>query len=283
MSEGRPLLVVGSGWLGRAIAAALPTATHVAQRQFDPGIVPVGAGIVVASGWSSLPAEGADDRVRSELDDVERLLDVARRRGARAVVVGSSDVCGLAEVIDGRTPVDPITAYGELKVRREQLVVDAAASGVDAVSVRLAPTHGPGKAQTARMLSLARRRLVPLPHGGRHSVGFVALADAVGALCSLLTAESEPVVAVGGGRTILRELLAALARSSGVGPPRCVTVPLPDRLSRSLARSRVAQLAWIGRFSLHRVVEMDAPITPMSTTEAARYLVGADGVTPTSS
>lgn len=270
MSGLPPTVVVGSGWLGRAIARASPGCIHTAQRDFDRSLVPAGAAMIVASGWSSLPHGEHDARVAAELRDVATLLEVARERDARIVVIGSSDVCGLAEAVSGSTPVDPVTRYGELKARRESLVVEAAHDGVDAVSVRLAPTHGPGKAQTARMVALASKPVIPLPRGGRYSVGFVTLADAVDAFVSLTTERSAEIVSVGAGPTDLRELLAAVASNE----PRFVPVPLPASIARRLAMSRSGRLAWIGRFSMPRSVAMEAPVTPSRLSVAADYVAG---------
>ena len=266
-----PTVVVGDGWLGRAIDRAVPGSIHMSQRRFEPSSVPAGAAIIVASGWSSLPRAERDERVASELSDVARLLDVARERDSRIVVVGSSDVCGLAELVDGSTPVNPVTAYGELKARREELVVEAARDGVDAVAVRLAPTHGPGKAQTVRMVSIASQPIIPLARGGRYSVGFVTLADAVSAFLSLGTERSADVVSVGAGPTELRSLLAAIAAHRD-RQPRYVPVPLPTSVARRMATSLNDRLAWIGRFSMPRSVAMEAQIEPMGLPATAAYI-----------
>jgi nucleoside-diphosphate-sugar epimerase len=276
MSDDRPIVVVGSGWLGSAVAAAVAGSTHMAQRSFDAARVPRGAAVVVASGWSSLAADDPEDKVRSELDDVARLLDTARGRDARIVVIGSSDVCGLAEVVSGSTAPSPVSRYGELKTRREALVVEAARDGVDAVAVRLAPAHGPGKAQTARMVSLATKPIVPLPRGGRYSVGFVTLADAVEAFVSLTTERSAEVVSVGGGVTELASLLRAIASNAG-RTARIVPLPMPVPVARRLAGSKHARLAWAGRFASPRCVEMEANVVPMSTATAGRYILESTG------
>lgn len=271
MSGGRPLVVVGGGWLGRAVAAANPGCTHMSQREFDAGSVPRESALIVASGWSSLAADDPAAKVQSELDDVARLLDRAREHDARIVVVGSSDVCGLAEEVTGTTAPNPVTRYGELKTARESLVAEAARDGVDAVAVRLAPTHGPGKAQTQRMVSLASKPLVPLPRGGRYSVGFVTLADAVDAFVSLTIEHSPDIVSVGGGPTELRRLLSELAAIGG-RPARFAPVPIPVAVARRLATSSNGRLAWVGRFSMPRAVAMETTVEPSGLPEAAAYL-----------
>ncbi len=272
MMPDRPLVVVGSGWLGSALAGRRTDAIHVAQRDFRSRLVPAEAAIIVASGASRLPNEAPASAVSSELADVTRVLETARKRDARVVVVGSSDVCGNAAVVDRLTPVDPVSAYGELKARREALVVSAAKSGLDATAIRLGPTHGPGKRQTARMLSLAKQRFVPLPRGGRYSVGFVTLPDAVEAILKATDADCGAIGAVGAGPTELRQLLVLLGGSASRGrvyPAAPIAVEMAQRLSRS----SLGAAAWLGRFSLPRSVEMDIPVAPKTIHAACEYLL----------
>jgi nucleoside-diphosphate-sugar epimerase len=269
-----PVLVIGSGWLGRALASQNPEWFNIAQRSLSPLRVPRGATMIVASGWSSLPADDRDARVRAELRDVNDNLDLARQRDARIVVVGSSDVCGLAAVVDGETPANPVTAYGNLKAEREILVREACGSGLDAVAVRLAPTHGPGKAQTQRLVSVVERRFVPLPRGGRHSIGFVTLADAVDALSAIAKGNQTGVLSVGGGPTPLRALVAAIASARGKSP-WMLWMPAPETVARRLASSQHPGLAWLGRFSLPRVIKMEAGVPTMGVEAAGGYLAAS--------
>jgi nucleoside-diphosphate-sugar epimerase len=269
-------LVVGNGWLGRAIAASM-NAELVAQRDFTDSSVGEARTIVVASGVSSLEHDEFQVAVQRELSDVARTLDSAGTRQCRVVVLGSSDVCGLASDVTGATPANPVTAYGELKALREDLVVRAIADGANAAVARLAPVHGPGKAQTRRMLAVSRRAVVPLVGGGRHSVGFVTLSDAIGAIAALASDGTTGIRAIGAGRTEMRMLFRSLAAASGT-KMHVLPVPVPRRVLAACSRSSNQKVAWFGRLGLDRTVHMETLHLPMTTAEAGRYLVAtSDG------
>jgi len=264
------IAVVGAGWIGTHLASTFEVAS-VPQREASDFAPPVGGALVIAGGRSAV-SSGVDiaGLIADECESLRALLTRAHDATCRVVVLGSSDVCGVAARVTGATPVDPITDYARLKAAREQVVVEAIERGVDAVVARVAPVHGPGKAQTARLVDAARRALVPVPGGARHSVGFITLDDLTRAVESLLSSDRRGVMSLGAGSTPIGDLLVALGREQGV-EPRLLGVPIP--FARSMARSRFGPAAWLGRFALPREVEMEASIEPMSVTEAARYLV----------
>jgi nucleoside-diphosphate-sugar epimerase len=177
--------VVGAWWIGRNFASSVGVEA-TPQRQAADLVVRAGGGVlIIAGGRSSVGA--SDDLsmlIEEECSALRSILEHAGQVGCRVVVLGSSDVCGSAEVITGGTPVSPLTPYGRLKVAREQAVVDAIEAGVDAAIARIAPVHGPGKVQTARLVRLSRRRLIAVPRGTSHSVGFVTLDDFTRAILS---------------------------------------------------------------------------------------------------
>jgi len=242
-------------------------------------VVPIesGATVFVASGRARFsPQEGLALPMRSELDHLRRVLDSCDEAEVRRVVVlGSSDVAGLAETVDGRSVQAPRARYAEVKAALEDECVLRAEAGMPITSVRLAPVHGAGKSRTMDLVRLVRRRIVPLPSGGRHSIGFVLLDDAIRALTWLGQNAAPAVVAVGGGPTPLRDLLDQLAIAQGV-QPRFVPVPIPKRGLRTVATLPMpSSLHWLVRLSLPKAVQMEVPIPISPLREVAARLVSA--------
>src|SRR5947209_6572088 len=170
-----PPVVIGRGWLGSATAEALAT-TPLARRTFDSSTpLPVGAAVLIASGRSQIrAAEAARDAVACELQHLSAVLDACEAaRSRRVVVIGSADVAGLATRVNGRTVCDPQTVYAIAKAAVEKECLRRQELGLDITVVRLAPVHGPGKAQTDRLLQVAALPAIPVPNRGRHSIGFI--------------------------------------------------------------------------------------------------------------
>ena len=265
-------MVIGAGWIGGHLASSL-CVTAIPQRRAADVVPPSGGSLIIAGGRSSVAA--TDDLsavVEEECSVLSAILERAHEVGSRVVVLGSSDVCGSAAVITGSTPVDPLTPYARLKAARERVVVDAVDRGFDVVVARVAPVHGPGKAQTARLVRLARRRVIAVPGGVRHSVGFITLADLTSAILALASSDQRGVVSIGAGTTPVGDLLRALGRAQDI-TPRLMSVPVP--FAERLARSRSGGVAWLGRFALPRRVEMEVAIKPMSFEATADYLTSA--------
>jgi nucleoside-diphosphate-sugar epimerase len=265
---------VGSGWLGSSIASAA-NAPVSARRNFTADRIDAHSTVFVASGRSSFP-QGLSlaAALRSELEHLRAVLDACEKAQARQIVVlGSSDVAGLAPVVNGTSAPAPVSRYALVKAALEDECRLRAAAGLPVTSVRLAPVHGPGKARTAALVRLARLPVIPLPGGGRHSIGFVLLADAVRALLCLGQEATPPVVSVGGGHTLLRDLLGHLARAQG-RTPRWVPVPAPaSALRRAGSLPLPGSVQWLLRLSLPREVAMEAPVPVTPLPEAAAMLV----------
>jgi nucleoside-diphosphate-sugar epimerase len=221
---------------------------------------------------------GRDERLtevlQSELGHLREVLDACvDARASRIVVLGSSDVAGLAARVRGDTPQAPVGPYARVKAALEDECRLRADDGLPLTCVRLAPVHGPGKARSLALVRLARRPVIPLPGGGRQSIGFVLLDDAVRALQRLGGQPSAPVVAVGGGPTPMRDLLGHLARAQG-RHPRWLPVPIPATVLRPLADTLLPEpLHWLLRLSLPRVVEMEVDVPVTLLPEAAAALV----------
>ncbi len=188
-------------------------------------------------------------------------------------MIGSSDVCGLAPLISGATDAYPVTAYGRLKASVESFCLQQEI--LPTTVVRMAPVHGTGKAQTQRLLDIARSRFVIAP-SREIPTGFVTLADAVRATRTLAldgAHDRNRVTSVGAGAVSLDELLTEL--HGRLTTTRQLRIPLriPTSAARWAAGSSSSKLSWLGRLFLPRTVLMEAGFAPMSAPEAAEYLV----------
>lgn len=267
-------VVVGAGWIGGAVATSAGV-TALSRRAFSGDDWPRGSAVVVASGRSVISnSEGLAGPLNEELAHLRQVLDVAERNDARRiVVVGSCDVAGMASVIDGTTPQDPRTTYAEVKAALEAECVLRCARGAPVTYLRLAPVHGPGKQRTSTLVALSRLPIVPLPNGGDHSTGFILLADAVRAVCYLLTNPAPAVQSAGAGNTPLRQLLQCLAEEQG-RVFRGLRLPFPGRtVSRLRGAGGPDRLQWAIRLACPRSVLMDPPIQPTPLREATQMLV----------
>ena len=267
--------VVGLGWLGRAVAAQAPGVRHVGGRAFRAAdIVPNGV-VIAASGRSTAPSTGSGVAIAAELAHLRSILSAAADAdAARVVLLGSSDVAGTASEVCGASAAAPTTVYGQMKAAAEDEAVAWRDRGLDVVVTRLAPVHGAGKARTESLVRAAGRRVVPLPGGGSHSVGFVLLADAVDAIWRLAELRGgAPVVSVGAGHVPLGALMSALGRAQQRGGV-LVPLPVPAKVVRMAIEAGVPESVhrWL-RFALPRTVVMETDIVPTPLDEAARRLV----------
>src|SRR5207237_7700370 len=130
----------------------------IRRRAFSPDLLPRGCRVLVASGRAALTAgRGFESSLAEELAHLRLVLDAAEEAGAeRVVVLGSADVAGGSEVIDGRAPQGPRTRYAHVKAALEDECVIRHDRGLPVTSVRLAPVHGPGKRRSHALLRCAR-------------------------------------------------------------------------------------------------------------------------------
>lgn len=267
-------VVVGAGWLGRSLGAHLGCEV-LPQRELTKSQLGGAKCVVVASGRNRVSrGESFSHLLKTELAQLEELLRWCREIGARAIVLGSADVCGSTDRISGSSPPSPTSRYGELKLRREELATRFACAGGDVVTLRLAAVHGMGKAQSRRLVRLSRSPLLVLPGSGSRSMGVVTLRSVVEAVRALTEADRAPsVVSVGAGYVRADELFAELAALQ----QRATTVlwvPIPMAVARLGMRAPIPILRWLSRFSSSREVNMEAGVESESTREIAAYLVG---------
>jgi UDP-glucose 4-epimerase len=248
-AAGRPVRVLDDFSTGdRRNLARLRPATEVVEGDVaDPGAVgraAAGAGLVfhlAALASVQRSVEAPDETHRVCATGTLRVLDAARRAGARRVVyAASSSAYGVppGDVQVEGDPPDPLSPYAAAKLAGELYCQSFTASyGLETVRLRFFNVFGPRQradspysgviALFAAALSAGR---TPAVFGdGLQSRDFVYVTDVVQAL---LKAAEAPGVAgrvynVGTGRgTSLLELLAALNRVLGTdvaprhGPPR---------------------------------------------------------------
>ena len=154
------VLIAGCGWLGRALGADLVADGHrvIGVRRSAEGLAALPAlGIepleldLAAANDDTLPAAldaivacqaagggTAQAYRRAYVDATQRLLDHAARSDARVAVVGSTGVFGQTDGgdVDESTPVQPVGETAEVLARSEELVSEAARSGVAVTSFR---------------------------------------------------------------------------------------------------------------------------------------------------
>lgn len=246
-----------SGFLGRAVAAALVEAGHevrTLQRRpsgvsgvtdvigsvTDAGVVDDAAqgvdAIVHLAAKVSLAGSPADFRAVN-VDGTRMLLDAAERHGiARFVYVSSPSVAhaGSALAGVGAEPADPVGARGEYartKAEAEILALARNRDGLAVVAVRPHLVWGPGDTQLVeRIVDRARRGRLPLLNGGTALIDSTYVDNAASGIVAALHRAPD----VGGRAYVLTngeprpvgDLLAGMCRAAGVPVPR-ISVPAP--------------------------------------------------------
>ncbi len=140
------------------------------------------------------------------------------------------------------TPPRPASAYGESKLAGEQEVLAAAErGGIRGVVLRPAVVYGPGSpGNTARLLALVRRGVVPRIAGGRNRKSMVHVDDLASLVARALAAVAPGAHGPGTGATFnvagepvtVTEVVEALARGCGARPR---WVPVPGWIAASAA------------------------------------------------
>jgi NDP-hexose 4-ketoreductase len=251
---GRRVLVLGaSGFLGRAVTAALDadpradTVIRAGSRSRDEGPASGGQGWVNCVG----KLEGStEDLAAANTVVVARLLDAlaAALPATRLVTVGSAAEYGVVAngvAVDELHPTNPVGGYGVTKLAGTQLVRLAVQQGrVDAVSLRVFNPIGTGLPSESVLGRAAARIRGALEAGAdRIELGplgsyrdFVDVRDVAAAVAAAGLAErvGEPVLNVGSGSAVLvRDAVQRLAELAGFGGRIEESAPAPSR-SRSV-------------------------------------------------
>ncbi|POH60921.1 nucleoside-diphosphate sugar epimerase [Cryobacterium zongtaii] len=266
----RVLVTGASGFLGRAVAAAIVAAGHeVRCFQRRPSGV---AGATDALGSITEPADvtsavaGIDAIVHlaakvslagppAEFETVNvggtrTLIDAARAANVqRLVFVSSPSVAHSGASITGSDalPADPAHArgdYARTKAAAELLALSADSPELRVVAVRPHLVWGPGDTQlVARIVERARAGRLPLLGHGAALIDSTYIDNAAGAIAAAL----ERVDAVHGNAYVITngeprpvaELLVGICTAAGVEPP---TWSVPASVAR--AAGSVIEAAW---------------------------------------
>ena len=138
----------------------------------------------------------------------------------------------------------PNTPYGISKLEAERFVVDAKASGLHAMTLRLPLVYGPGVKANMRRLFVMVDRGVPLPFGGvvnHRSLVYVGnVVAAIDAVLATPAASGETFFVTDGHDISTPDLIRAIAQSLG-RPTRLIPVPVPVLRLLAQVGDRVAR------------------------------------------
>jgi nucleoside-diphosphate-sugar epimerase len=203
------VLIVGCGWLGGAVAAALAARGDVvtavrrdpgrAGALRAPGITPLALDLSAPAALADLPGDldailalqsSREDSVaaytRTYLRTGANLLEAAAGRRLRAVVHASSTgVFGQRDGgwVDEATPAAPATPTAAVLAEAERLYLEAARSGIPARVLRFSGLYGPGRTW---MLDRVRSGAMGLGSGDGAWLNSCHRDDAVAALLAVL-------------------------------------------------------------------------------------------------
>nr|WP_252728467.1 NAD-dependent epimerase/dehydratase family protein [Curtobacterium sp. WW7] len=240
-----------SGFLGRAVAAAVRDAGHevrtfqrrpsgvdgvtdVLGTMTDPAAVRSAVADVEAvvhlAAKVSLAGDPADFE-RVNIEGTRDLLAAARDAGAtRFVFVSSPSVAhtGASIAGDDATPASPGTArgdYARTKAAAERLALGADAPGFAVVAVRPHLVWGPGDEQlVGRIVDRARRGRLPVLDSGAALIDTCYVDNAATAMVAALhraeDVHGRAYVVTNGEPRPVGELLAGICTASGVAAPR---------------------------------------------------------------
>lgn len=266
----RVLVTGASGFLGRAVAAAVRDAGHdVTTFQRRPSGVPgvrdlagtmtdrdavrtavQGTDAVVHLAAKVSLAGDPSDFVRVNVDGTRDLLAASADAGVgRVVFVSSPSVAHAGTSISGddARPADPESArgdYARTKAAAELLALAADAPGHAVVAIRPHLVWGPGDTQlVGRIVDRARRGRLPLLGSGASLIDTTYVDNAASAMVAALdraeAVHGNAYVVTNGEPRPVAELLADICRASGVPAPR---LRVPPGLAR--AAGSAVEAAW---------------------------------------
>ncbi|WP_405216815.1 NAD-dependent epimerase/dehydratase family protein [Agrococcus sp. Ld7] len=247
----RVLATGASGFLGRAVAAALVDAGHeVRTLQRRPSSVP---GATDALGSVTDPAHVAramdgidgvvhlaakvslagdpDDFRRVNVEGTRTMLDAAEHAGVtRFVQVSSPSVAHTGSSLAGvgAEPASPEHArgdYARTKAAAELLALERDSEAMHVLAVRPHIVWGPGDTQLIeRVVERARRGRVPLLSGGRALIDTTYVDNAASAIVAALhradVARGKAYVVTNGEPRPVADILAGICLAAGVPAPR---------------------------------------------------------------
>lgn len=282
-----PVAIIGAGYLGSALAAALPGPTLATTRsgrwrdgQDPPAGVRVHALDVTADPLDvavlrparaavlAYAPSGAQDRHALYVAGTARLL-ATWGRGAleRLVLVGSTSALPDRDAwLDETCDAWPDDARGRVQRGAEQVVIEhATRHGIPWIVLRLGGLYGPGRGlgRIYGTHATARRpEGVPLPGDGMAPTNLVHRDDAVAAALAALAAAPEVqgvVHVVDDEHPPRRDMYDRIAAQRGA-PPVTWAEPAPTpRVPRGKRVSNLRLKAWLGVRLGHPCHRLDDP------------------------
>lgn len=210
--------------------------------------------IVHAAGSGSVGASIADPAADLErnVGSLQPVLSFLRADApdARLVFLSSAAVYGADHTgpIGEAAAVNPVSPYGRHKLQAEALIAEAAAKGLDAVSLRLFSVYGPGLRKQL-LWDIARRLLggvetLTLDGAGDERRDFLAVEDAVRLIGLAATTPKAPLLVNGATgawssvEQIARLAVAACARPVEINFTGLIRKGDPPSLYADMAAAR---------------------------------------------
>lgn len=279
-----PVAVVGAGYLGAAVAAALPPPTLATTRSGrwhgeDP--IPAGLGLhaldVTAASLDPSPLQSAhamvlcyapgpgsaDDRRALYVDGTRRLLSAMDGWPLRRVVwVSSTSALPDRDAwLDERCDEPPTGERGRVQREAEAVVIEhATRHGIPWIVLRLGGLYGPGR-ELDRIYR--RRQPQPLPGDGLAPTNLVHRDDAVAAVLAALTAPPEHqgvVHVVDDEHTPRRWMYARIAERLGLPPVDWAEPAPPGTAPRGKRVSNRRLKQWLGVRLRHPLHQLPRPL-----------------------
>lgn len=274
-----PVGIVGAGFLGSALAAALRPAPviattragtwpgdqlkHVDLRALDLAAADVDTVVARLDGARALvlcyAAGRHQDRHAVYVDGTRRALAAARRLRIERLIYTSS-TSALPD-LDG--PVDetceawPDDERGRTQREAEALVIDTCAeAGIPWFVLRLAGLYGPGRG-LGRIYRQDPARV--LDGDGMQATNLIHRDDAVAAILAALAAPpslSALVHVCDDDHRPRRELFALVAAAEGLSPPRWEHPPRPRVVGKQVDNTRLRELLGV---TLHHPAHVISP------------------------
>lgn len=240
-----PVAIVGGGWLGSALAMALPKPVVVTTRsgRWRDGAPPPGVKVVALDVTGSLDVaalrgckalviavatgkRGATSQERRALwvDGIERLLQATKpNRWQRVVFIGSTSALpDLDGWIDERATAMPSHERGRVQREAEQVVAThCEREAIPWWVLRMGGLYGPGRQLGAIYAARDHGRDRILPGDGNTPTNLTHRDDAVASIEAALAARPalEGIVhVVDDDHTTRRQMYAAVAAALGVEP-----------------------------------------------------------------
>jgi nucleoside-diphosphate-sugar epimerase len=190
---------------------------------------------------TALPATGVraardlDATNRLRIDGTRNLIAAAVAAGARRLVVGS-----FAPLMADTSAVPPGVQAGVDAVRSmESQALDAARRcAIEAVVLRYGLFYGPDNPSTRHLISLARRRMLPVIRGDRSLLPFIHIDDAVSATVAALDHGASGAIydIVDDQPASMTEMVVDLAKRVGASPPITIPAWLPKLIAPYMTR-----------------------------------------------